>query len=195
MTSPQTEWGFCQVLVVAIGSVAWGMKIIPSHIILRVRESLNNALVFQITCKCIEQTKHRTKDCLEWKAETIPFNFFSQTFSFGLEHFERIIKSPLFGSILEVRFRVYYKLPKFYNKSRMQDSHHQGDDFSNPGPLSSPEYPYDQRPRPQQKKTGRVLSQVSLEVGSLSTGRIEQGKCMVFLELFTPENFSDCCIR
>lgn len=102
-----------------------------------------------------ELNRQNTEQKIAWneRLKLSPSTCFSQTFSFGLEHFERIIKSP---RCLEAYWRFgfgYTKLPKFYNKSRMQDSHHQGDDFSNPGPLSSPEYPYDQRPRPQQKKT------------------------------------------
>ena len=57
-----------------------------------------------------ELNRQNTEQKIAWneRLKLSPSTCFSQTFSFGLEHFERIIKSPLFGSILEVRFRVYW---------------------------------------------------------------------------------------
>ena len=162
MTAPQTEWGFCQVLVVAIGSLQRDLWLdlclrhedhtFSHHFtgegILEQRIGFSNHLQVNWT------DKTQNKRLLGMKGWNYPLQLvFHICFSFVLEHFERIIKPP---HCLEAywRFGIWYsQLPKIYNKSRMQDSHQQGDDFSDPGPLSSPEYPYDQRPRPQQKKT------------------------------------------
>lgn len=196
MTSPQTEWGFCQVLVVAIGSVQrdlW-LDLCLRHEDHTCSHHFRGEGILQITCKCIEQTQRRTKDRLEWKAETIPFNLSFICFSFVLWNiFERIIKSPLFGSILEVWCRAY-QATKILQQVTNAGFPSAGRWFQRPRSFIVARVSiWPATPTTAKKNRGRVGSQVSLEVGS--TGRIEQGKCMVFLELFPAENFSDCCIR
>lgn len=168
------------------------MKVILSHTILRVRESLNNVYIgFSNHLQVNWRDRTQNKRLLGMKGWNYPLQLvFHICVSFALEHFERIIKSR--GNW---RFGFGYIL----SCENSTTSHECRIPISRAMISATqvlcrrPSIPMTSDPDHSKKNTERVVSQVSLEVSS--TGRIEQGKCMVFLELFPAENFSDCCIR